>query len=326
VIIGRRRLIVVAGALAVYPSMLSAQQSAKLPIVGFLTAGGSTAIVNERTAATVQRLHELGWIEGRTITFEYRWAEGNVDRAAEIAEEFVRLKVDIIFTSSTPTAIAAQRATSAIPIVFVATANPVRSGLVASLARPGGNVTGISNQTSDLAGKRIGLLREALPNLHKLAILANAENTGSMLELNEVQAAAAALGVEVISREIRRGNDIANAFADLKADALYVVVDPLTTTQATRISTFALGAKLPTMFGARELAEAAGLMSYGADFKAIWQHGADYIDKILHGAKPADLPVEQPTKFELAINLTTAKVLGLTIPTALLARADEVIE
>jgi putative tryptophan/tyrosine transport system substrate-binding protein len=324
--IGRRRLIAGTGAFAAYPSVLSAQQPAKLPIIGFLTGGGSTAIANERNAATVQRLRELGWIEGRTIGFEYRWAEANFDRALEIANEFVRLKVDIIFTSSTPTTIAAKRATSTIPIVFVATADPVRSSLVASLAWPGGNATGISNQTSDLAGKRLGLLREVLPNLQRLAVLANPENVGAMLEFHEVQSAAGAMGVAVVPLEIRRGNDIPIIFSDLKADALYIVIDPLTTTQFIRINTLSISAKLPTMFGSKEFVEAAGFISYGADFKAIWQHGADYIDKILHGAKPADLPVEQPTKFELAINLTTAKVLGLTIPTALLARADEVIE
>jgi putative tryptophan/tyrosine transport system substrate-binding protein len=323
----RREFIGLLGGAAVFrPLPAGAQQTTKLPIVGFLTAGGSTAIVNERVAATVQRLRELGWLEGRTVVFKYRWADGRIDRASEIADEFVRLNVNIIFTSGTPAAIAAQKATSTIPIVFVATANPVGNGLVASLARPGGNATGISNQTSDIAGKRVGLLREVLPGLHRLAVLANAENVASMLELHEVQSAAATLGIEVVTLEIRLGNDIATALADLKADALYVVIDPLTTTQATRINTLALGAKLPTMLGARELAEAGGLMSYGADFKIIWQQGADYIDKILRGANPADIPVEQPTKFELAINLTTAKVLGLTLPTSLVARADEVIE
>jgi putative ABC transport system substrate-binding protein len=242
--------------------------------------------------------------------------------------EFVRLKVDVIFTGGTPPVIAAQKATSNIPIVFVAAGDPVGTGLVASLARPGGNITGLSNQTGDLAGKRLGLLREVAPDLRRLAIMVRTENVSAASETREVQAAAETFGIQVVPLEIHSASDIAPALDALKsrADALYVTVDSLVTVHAVRINTIALGARVPTMHGARELVTMGGLMSYGADFPDLWRRGADYIDKILRGAKPADLPVQQPTKFELAINLKTAKALGLEVPPMLLTRADEVIE
>jgi putative ABC transport system substrate-binding protein len=276
----------------------------------------------------VQRLHELGWIEGRTVAIEYRWAEGRTERFDEIAAEFVRRKVDVIVTSATAAIVAAKQATSVIPIVFAAAGDPVGTGLVASLARPGGNVTGLSIQQTDVAAKRLEILGEAVPGLRRLAILGNVGGPAVVLDMREVQAAARTLGLEVITLEIRRGEDIAAAFETLKgrADALYVCIDPLVNTHRIRINTLALAARLPTMHIPREPVEAAGLMSYGPNLPDLWRRAGDYVDKILRGANPADIPVEQPRKFDLVINLTTAKALGLEIPPTLLARADEVIE
>ncbi len=320
----RREFITLLGGAAAWPVGARAQP-AKLPTVGLLVPG-TPASFGQRVAACTQRLRELGWIEGRTVAIEYRWAEAQ--RFDEIVNEFVRLKVDVIFTGGTPPAIAAQEATSNIPIVFVAAGDPVGTGLVASLARPGGNITGLSNQTGDLAGKRLGLLREVAPDLRRLAIMVRTENVSAASETREVQAAAETFGIQVVPLEIHSASDIVPALDALKAraDALYVTVDSLVTVHAVRINTIALGARVPTMHGARELVTMGGLMSYGADFPDLWRRGADYIDKILRGAKPADLPVQQPTKFELAINLKTAKALGIDVPPTLLARADEVIE
>ncbi len=320
----RREFIAALGGAAAWPAAARAQP-AKLPTVGFLVPG-TPASFGQRVAACTQRLRELGWIEGRTITIEYRWAEAQ--RFDEIVNEFVRLKVDVIFTAGTPPTIAAKKATSSIPIVFVAAGDPVGTGLVASLARPGGNITGWSNQTRDLAGKRLELLREIAPDLRRLAMMVRTGNVSATSEAREVEAAAKTFDIQVVPLEILSANDIAPALDALKAraDALYVVVDALLLVHAVRINTVALGARMPTMHGSRELVAAGGLMSYGADFVDLWRRSADYIDKILRGAKPADIPVEQPTKFELVINLTTAKALGLTVPPTLLARADEVIE
>jgi putative tryptophan/tyrosine transport system substrate-binding protein len=320
----RREFIAALGAAAAWPAAARAQP-AKIPTVGFLVPG-TPASVAERVAACTRRLLELGWIEGRTVAIEYRWAE--TQRFDEIVNEFVRLKVDVIFTAGTPPTIAARKATSSIPIVFVAAGDPVGSGLVASLARPGGNITGLSNQTRDLAGKRLGLLREIVPDFRRLAIMVKIDNVAAASEMHEVQAAAEAFGIQVVPLEIHTANDIVPALDALKvrADALYVVLDTLTSVHAIRIDSLALGARVPTMHGAREFVAAGGLMSYGADLVDLWRRSANYIDKILRGAKPADIPVEQPTKFELILNLTTANALGLTIPPTVLARADEVIE
>ena len=300
---------------------------AKLPTIGYLGGGGPTS-QRAWVDAFVQRLRELGWIEGRTVAIEYRWGEGRPERYAEIAAEFVRLKVDVILAGGTEAAIAAKQATSVIPIVFPTAGDPVGSGLVASLARPGGNVTGLSNLGSDLAAKRLELLREVFPGLRRLAVMANADYSGGVTERDEIDAAARTLGLEVVPLPIRRAEDIASAFEGLKgrAEALYTTGDPLVNTHRLRINTFALAARLPTMFPQREYVEAAGLMSYGPNFPDLNRRAADYVDKILRGAKPADLPVEQPTKFDLVINLITAKALGLDVPPTLLARADEVIE
>jgi putative ABC transport system substrate-binding protein len=297
-----------------------------LPTVGFL--GATPSVESQRVAAFVHRLRELGWIDGRNLAIEYRWAEGRNERYAENAAEFVRLKVDVIVTVATPPTVAAKQATSVIPIVFAATNDPVGSGLVASLARPGGNVTGLSNQVSETGGKKLEFLREVVPGLHRMAILANVSNPGVLLDMNEAQAAARTLGLEVIKSEIRRAEDISPAIDALKgrADALYVCADPLVNTHRIGVNILAVAARLPTMHGLREYVEAGGLMSYGANVPDLFRRAADYVDKILRGAKPTDLPVEQPTKFDFVINLTTAKALGLEIPPTLLARADEVIE
>ena len=327
----RREFITLLGGAAAAPSLLwplgaRAQQAGKLPTIGYL--GPTTASVeNRRFAAFVQRMRELGWTEGRNFIIEVRWAEGRSERFAEIAAEFVRLKVDVIVTVGAGVS-AAKQATSVIPIVFAAAADPLGSGFVASLARPGGNSTGLSLQATDLAGKRLEFLREVVPGLRRLAIMANVGYPAAVLEMGEVAAAARTLGLDAAASEIRRAEDIAAAFEALtgRAEALYVVLDPLTNTNRVRINTLALGARLPTMHGFREFVEAGGLMSYGADLLDLYRRAADYVDKILRGTKPADIPVEQPTKFDLVINLKTAKALGLTIPPTLLARADAVIE
>ena len=276
----------------------------------------------------MQRLRELGWTEGRTVVVEYRWAEGRSERFLEIAAEFAQLKVDVIVAAGTPAVLAARQATSVVPIVFVGAGDPVRTGLVASLPRPGGNVTGLSAQTTDTVGKRLELLRELMPGIRRLAIMGNVDNPVSVLEMREIGAACAALGLEADALEIRRTADIVPAFEALKrgAEALYVQADPLVIANQIRINTLALGMRLPTMHGLREYVEAGGLMSYGPNFPDLFRRAADFVDKILRGAKPSDIPVEQPTKFELVINLITAKALGLEIPPTLLARADEVIE
>jgi putative ABC transport system substrate-binding protein len=323
----RRAFIALLGGAAVaWPLAARAQQGAKLPTIGFM--GTTTPSVWQPwTAAFVQRLRELGWIEGRTLAIEYRWAEGRADRSAELAAELARLKVDVIVTGGNA-ALAAKQASSAVPIVFALVDDPVGMGLVASLARPGGNVTGLAMQTTDLVGKRLSLLREVIPNLRRLAIMANVEYPFAALEMAEAQTAAGTLGLDAAVFEIRRAEDIAPAFEALKdrADALYVVGDALVATHRIQINALALTGRLPTTHVVREFAEAGGLMSYGPNLPDLFRRAADYVDKILRGAKPADIPVEQPTKFELVINLKTAKALGLEVPPSLLARADEVIE
>jgi putative ABC transport system substrate-binding protein len=276
----------------------------------------------------VQRLRELGWIDDHTIAIQSRWAEGRPEQLAEIAVEFVRLKVDVIVATGTPPALAAKQATSVIPIVFVAAADPLGTGLVASLARPGGNITGLSSQFTDIGGKRLELLRGVVPGLRRLAIMGNIGNPAIKLELGEVQVAARTLGLQADILEIRRAEDIAPAFDALKgrAEALYVATDLLIVANRIRINTLALNTRLPTTYNSREYVELGGLMSYGPNFASMFRRAADLVDKILRGAKPGDIPVEQPTKFDFVINLTTAKTLGLEIPPTLLARADAVIE
>jgi putative tryptophan/tyrosine transport system substrate-binding protein len=323
----RRAFIAALGGAAAWPITVRGQELRKLPTIGFL--GGETpSVMSPWVTAFVRRLDELGWSEGRNVAIQYRWAEGHSERFAEIATEFVRIKVDVIVTAGTAPVIAVKRETSVIPIVFAAAGDPVGTGLVASLARPSGNVTGLSNQSADLPGKRVELLREIVPGLRRLAIMANFGSPIGVLETAQVQAAAHVLGLDDAVLQIRRAEDIAHAVEGLKdrADALYVVTDPLVHTNQIRINTLALGAQLPTMHGSRDYVEAGGMMSYGPNFADLFRRAAEYVNKILRGANPADIPVEQPTKFELVINLKTAKALSLEIPPQLLARADEVIE
>jgi putative ABC transport system substrate-binding protein len=322
----RRQFVTLLGGAAAWPLAAWAQQAEKLPTIGYM---GSTTARDQSgwVLAFVQRLRELGWVEGRTVAIEYRWAGGQIDRFSEIAAELVRRKVDVVFTTGAGAAVAKQ-ATSTIPIVFALAPDPVGSGLVASLARPGGNVTGLSNLQAALASKRIELLREIAPSIRRMAIFANVGNAGAALDMSEAQAAAGNVGLEAMPVAIRLAEDISPAFDVIagRADALYVCGDLLQSRYRIRINTLALGQRLPTMLASREDVEAAGLVSYGTNFPNLFRRGADFIDKILRGTKPADIPVEQPTKFDLIINLTTAKVLGLKIPESFLVRADEVIE
>jgi len=323
----RRDFITLLGCAAAWPRAARAQRARKRPTIGYLGPTTPT-VATQRAAAFVQRLHELGWVEGSTIAIEYRWAEGSSERAAEIAAEFVRLNVDVIVTSGVPPVVAAKQATSAIPIVFTVVSDPVGTGLVANLARPRGNVTGLSNQSSDAAGKRLELLREIVPDVRRLGVVGNIGNPDTALEMGELAVAARARGFDVASPEIRRGEDIWPAFQAFKgrAQVLYVVADPLVNTNRARIHTLEMAAQLPAIYNAREFVEAGGLISYGPNFLELARRAADFVDKILRGAKPGDIPVEQPTKFDLVINLTTAKALGLAISESFLLRADEVIE
>jgi putative ABC transport system substrate-binding protein len=323
----RRAFISVLGGAAAWPMLARGQQPVgKLPTIGFLGTGAASGW-QPWIATFVQRLRALGWSEGRTVAIEYRWGEGRRERFAEIVAEFVHLKVDLIVAGGSAVPLLKQ-ATSVVPIVFVLATDPIGGGLVASLSRPGGNVTGLSNQGVDLAGGRLEILHEIVAGLRRLAILANVDFAESVLEMGEVEAAARKLGIEVVKLEIRKAEDIAPAFETLQrqADALYVVVDGLVSANRTRIFTLATSARLPTIVNTREHAEAGALMSYGPNFHALFRRAAEYVDKILRGAKPGDLPIEQPTNYDLVINLITAKAIGLDISPTLLARADEVIE
>jgi putative ABC transport system substrate-binding protein len=324
----RREFIsVLGGAAASWPLAARAQQLGKLPTIGYLGANSASA-QSEWTAAFVRGLRELGWIESQNVTIEYRWADGRGERYSEIAAEFVRLKVNVIVSAGNEATAAAKQATAVIPIIFPVAGDPVGTGLVASLAHPGGNVTGISIQQTDLVSKRLELLREVVPGLRRVALMANANSPNSVKEMREVQAMIGKLGLELSIHEIRQAEDIAPAFEALKgrSDALYVSGDPLVNTNRVRINTLALAARIPTVYGFQELAEAGGLLSYGPNFPDLFRHAAGFVDKILRGVKPGDIPVEQPTKFDLVINLVTAKALGLKIPDKLLFTADRVIE
>jgi putative ABC transport system substrate-binding protein len=314
------------GAAAAWPRAARAQRGAKLPTIGILGVATASAWA-PWIAAFVRHLRDLGWIEGRTVAIEYRWAEGRSERFAEIAAELVRLKVDVIVTAG-GAVVAAKQATTVIPIVFAVASDPVGTGLVTSLARPGGNVTGLSVQATDLVGKRVEFLRELVPSLRTLAIMANAGYAAAVREMSEARDVARSLGLETIALEIRTAEDIAPTLETLKghSNGLYVCIDPLTDANRPRIATLALAARLPTISGFREGAEAGSLLYYGPNIPNLFRRAADFVDNILRGTKPGDIPVEQPTKFDLVINLKTARVLGLTVPPTLLALADEVIE
>ena len=324
----RREFITLFSSTAVaWPLAGYAQRRTRLPTIGYLGASTLSA-TGERVAAFVQRLHAVGWIEGQTIAIEYRWAEGHTGRFAEIAAEFVRLKVDVIVTSGAGPVVATKEATSIIPIVFTVASDPVGTGLVTSLSRPGGNVTGMSYEGPDVSTKRIELLREIVSGLRRLAVMANSGAAGGMRELREAQAAGGAIGLEVMPLVIQRAQDIPSAFVSVKgrAEALYVCADPLVNTNRLSIITLALEAHLPTIFGERENVEDGGMISYGPHIPDLYRRAAEQVDKILRGAKPGEIPVEQPTRFELVINLKSAKAIGLAIPESFLVRADKVIE
>jgi len=320
----RRKFITFIGGAVAWP--LAARSQPLIPLVGLLNSEPSTEQL--RVDAFVKRLHELGWIEGRTVAIESRWAEGRPERVAEIAAEFVRLKAAVIVTSGAGPVSAVRQATQVIPIVFAIATDPVGTGLVATLARPGGNITGLSYMGTDLAAKRLELLRAILTSLRRIAVMAHSGAPGAMLELREAQLTAGRVGLEAISVQITAADQIAHAIAALRdrADALYVCPDPLI--NANRVSTVssAFSARLPTVFGERENVDAGGLMSYGPNVPDMYRRAAEIVDKILRGKKPADIPVEQPTKFELILNLKTAKALGLDVPAQLQQLADEVIE
>lgn len=324
----RRREFVrlIGGAAAGWPMAVFGQQSAKSPVVGFLVAGSQTSH-GAWVAAFAHRMSELGWTDGRNVTIEYRWAAGDNQRMAEFAAAFVEKKVNVIVSSANGVTIA-KRATSSIPIVFAAYSDPVASGLAQSLARPGGNVTGLTVQPSDLASKRIDLLRKIIPNFRRLAALANVAASGLSQEIAGIRAAAVTFNLEADIIELRTAEDIAPALARLKdrPDALYVLSEPLVNANRAQILEAVTTAKIPTVFGFREFVDAGGLMSYGANFSDLFRRAADFTDKILRGAKPADIPVQQPVKFDLIINLKAAKALGLKIPESFLLLADETIE
>jgi len=327
----RREFITLVGGAAVWPLAARAQQGRGLPRIGFLGASTPSAI-GPLVAAFVQRLRDLGWRDGQSIVIEYRWAEGRRERISQLAAEVAGRKVDVIVTHGNVAIAAAKKATSDIPIVFATANDPLGEGLVASLAHPGGNVTGLSLQQTDTADKRLALLREAIPDLRRLAVMANPDNSGSVQEVRDVKAAARTLGFDVATVEVRRAEEIAPAFGNIKgrADALYVsgdaLLNALLTSQQFDINALAMTEKLPTMFNQREMIEKGGLMSYGPNFPALFRRAAELVDKILRGTKPGDIPIEQPTKFDLVLNLRTAKALGLNISDKLLALADEVIE
>jgi putative ABC transport system substrate-binding protein len=324
----RRELITLLGGAAVaWPVAARAQQPARLPTIGFL--GSSTAAdMGDWVVAFLSRLHQLDWIENRSLAIEYRWAEGRTERYAEIVAEFVRLKVDVIVTYGTAAAQQAKQATASIPIVFAGVGDPVGAGLVASLARPGGNITGLSLQQTDSSPKRIELLREIVPGVARLAIMANVGSLSAVLDRDEARDIAKSLGLRSTVFDIRRPEDIGPAFASIKgqADALYIVTDPMIFTNRRNIHALAVDVRLPTICTYREYAAAGCLMSYGPNYPDLFRRTAEYVDKILRGTKPDELPVEQPTKFDLVLNLRTAKAIGLDMPATLLGRADEVIE
>jgi putative tryptophan/tyrosine transport system substrate-binding protein len=323
----RREFITLLGGAAAWP--LAANAQAGIYRIGYLNPGSISLPAATSTRAFFDALRELGWIEGKNVAFELRHAENHFERLPEFAAELVRLKVDVIVAVGTLGPLAAKGATNTIPIVMTAAGDPLGSGLVASLAHPGGNITGMSLMAPDLGGKRLELLKEILPRLSRVAVLWNAANPYSALVFKETQAAGQKLSIQVESLEVRGPDDFDGAFETARQrqpDALITVEDPLTFTYLRRIADVAMGDKLPSLHGLREFVSAGGLISYGANLVDLFARAAGYVDKILKGAKPADLPVQQPTKFELVINLKTAEALGLTVPQTLLVAADEVIE
>jgi putative ABC transport system substrate-binding protein len=327
----RRNLLIVLGVTAIAPCRVLAQSTqapAKVPRIGLLTPASPADTVLWHQAFRLG-LRDRGWVEGKNISIEYRYAEGRVDRLPDLAADLVRLKVDVIVASFAPDALAAQKATRAIPIVVVASADPVALGLVESLARPGGNITGLSQMTVEMVGKRLELLKEVVPKLSRVAVLWNPQVVVSTLGWKELQLPARQLGLQLHSLEVRSPNDLDQAFEDAtraRAGALFIIPDPVTVTNLKRIVGLAAKSRLPSILHISEFADAGGLVSYGPDRSDMFRRAATFVDKILKGAKPGDLPVEQPTKFELVVNVKTARAIGLTIPQTILLQADRVIE
>jgi putative tryptophan/tyrosine transport system substrate-binding protein len=322
----RREFITLLGGAAAWPIAARAQQSERPRKIGYLSPGQFEPRID---GLIIEALGRLGWIEGKNLLFERRYADNDADQLARMANELVRLNVDVIVARGTLGPLAAKRATASIPIVMESSGDPLGSGLVASLARPGGNVTGMSLMAPDLGGKRLEILREILPTLSRVAILWNAANPYPAVVFRETESAARKLGLGVHSAEVRTPGDFGpslEAAAQQRSGALIIVEDPLTMNHRNVIAEFAATRRLPAIYGLREYVSAGGLMSYGANYADQARRAAVYVDKILKGASPADLPVEQPTKFELVINLKTVKALGIEVPPMLLARADEVIE
>jgi ABC-type uncharacterized transport system substrate-binding protein len=317
-----------AGGLLAAPRAADAQQAGKVYRIGYLSGGSST--LTHLIDAFRQGLRELGWVEGQNIVIDYRFAEGRLDRLPDLAAEIVRLKVDVIVAAPSPPAAAAKNTTGTIPIVMIGAGDPIAQGLIASLARPGGNITGLAYSVGqEIFGKQLALLKEAVPKVRRVAVLWNPAVPTLAPAIGEVKVAARSLGVQLQLLEARGPNDFDSAFAAMareRAGALLVITDSVFTTHRIRLADLAARSRLPAAYTNRQPVDAGGLMSYGPSFPDLWRRAATYVDKILKGAKPADLPVQQPTKFELVINLKTAKALGLTIPPSLLARADEVIE
>ena len=328
--IDRRTFVrLVATGLAIESLRANAQQPGKIYRIGYL-AGGSAAASLAFVEHFREGLREYGWIEGQNVVIEYRFAEGRFDRLPALAADLVRLKVDIIAAIPTPAAVAAKNATGTIPIVLMVAVNPLELGLITSVARPGGNLTGIAfSFSTEILGKNLALLKEAIPRVRHVAVLSNPANPGHTIAIKNVKAAADAMGLQLSLLEAREPNHFDTAFkamAEGRAEALLIIADAQFQIHRARLAELAAKNRLPSMHGFREYVEAGGLMSYGPSIAASVRHGASFVDRILRGAKPADLPVEQPTKFDLVINMKTARALGLTIPQPLLLRADEVIQ
>jgi putative tryptophan/tyrosine transport system substrate-binding protein len=326
--VDRRSFVAGSIALLAAPITAEAQQARKMSRIGVLAVGIPTSYT-ARYEAFRQGLRELGYVEGQTIAIEYRYAEGKVERLPNLAAELVRLNVDVIVASSGPETGAVKRATTSIPIVFGVHGDPVGTGHVASLAKPGGNITGMASMAPDLSGKRLALLKEAFPHIARVAVLWNTANPAKAEDWRETQGAARTLGLTLQSRDVRGSDDFAGAFAAMamqRPDAFLTLDDPVILNSRTAIVAFAAKQRLPGIYPQRDYTDAGGLMSYGPSISDMFRRAATYVDKILKGAKPGDLPIEQPTKFEFVINLKTAKALGLTIPPSLLLRADQVIE
>jgi putative ABC transport system substrate-binding protein len=327
--VGRRQFLITTGALFAAPLAADAQQPERVARIGYLT-GVSPSVHARSREAFRQGLRDLGYVEGKNVVIEYRYAEGKFERLPDLAAELVRLRVDLIVAAATPPALAAQKATTSIPIVIIGVGDPVGSGLVSSLARPGGNITGLSWVAGlEIAGKRLELLKEVVPTAARAAVLWNPTNPGEVLMFKQIPEAAQALGLRLQSVEWREPRDFEGAFASMtreRADVLSVIETPGITLHAGEIVALAARHRIPVLYGRSEFVNAGGLMFYGADSRDMDRRLATYVAKILKGTKPADLPVEQPTKFELLINLKTAKALGLTIPKSILLRADQVIE